>query len=242
MNRWSWLVVLAVAPLVAQSNRPRSTSSTKGGHGRAHLRRMGARPGRHFNMVFGYLNRNHVEEPVIPVGPQKQLRTGFCRSRSADVLLSTREPLHFQSECAEGLGSEEGARLDADREREDRTGARDADGYWEIDRHSRSRTTVAGCRLARADREGSAADGDNRSSGACRRGHAVTLTRERHRRWDSGERETSPAAPARTDAPRQRTAFARQRAAPAAAASTSGRRVVGAVARLSRAGRRVVRS
>jgi hypothetical protein len=29
-----------------------------------------------FNMVFGYLNRNHVEEPIVPIGPQNTFEPG----------------------------------------------------------------------------------------------------------------------------------------------------------------------
>jgi hypothetical protein len=105
MNRWSLLVVLAVAPLVAQTQSTEVHIKYKTGQMVAPIYEGWERvPDGSFNMVFGYLNRNHVEEPVIPVGPQNNFEPGPA-DRGQPTLLSTREPLHLQGECAEGLGS-----------------------------------------------------------------------------------------------------------------------------------------
>ena len=87
-----------------------------------------------FNMHFGYLNRNYVEEPYDSGRAEQQHRAGRARPRPADVLLHPHatQPLHRQR--AEGLGQEPRADLDGHRQRQDREGDRLAAGSeWEID-------------------------------------------------------------------------------------------------------------
>jgi hypothetical protein len=69
MNRWSLLVALAVAPLVAQTQSTEVHIKYKTGQMVAPIYEGWERvPDGSFNMVFGYLNRNHVQEPNVPVG------------------------------------------------------------------------------------------------------------------------------------------------------------------------------
>jgi hypothetical protein len=77
MNRWSLLVALALAPLFAQTQSTEVHIKYKTGQMVVPIYEGWERvPDGSFNMVFGYLNRNHVEEPVIPVGPQNSFEPG----------------------------------------------------------------------------------------------------------------------------------------------------------------------
>ena len=63
-------------------------------------------------MYFGYLNRNWVEQPAVPVGPEQQRRAGRCPT-AASRRSSIREPTQaFHGRRAQGLG-QEGGDLDA---------------------------------------------------------------------------------------------------------------------------------
>ena len=94
------------APLVAQSQSTELHIKFKSGQSVVPVYEGWERvPDGSFNMVFGYLNRNHVQELRAPGRSAERLRAGSRRSRAADVLLPARESLHLQGERPEGLGS-----------------------------------------------------------------------------------------------------------------------------------------
>src|SRR4051812_15075014 len=71
-----WLA-LAAAPLLAQSQSTELHTKFKSGQGVAPVYEGWERvPDGSFNMVFGYLNRNHVEELNVPVGAQNGFEPG----------------------------------------------------------------------------------------------------------------------------------------------------------------------
>jgi hypothetical protein len=71
-----WLA-LATAPLVAQSQSTELHIRFKAGQPIVPIYEGWERvPDGTFNMVFGYLNRNHVEQPIVPVGAQNGFDPG----------------------------------------------------------------------------------------------------------------------------------------------------------------------
>ena len=74
---WIGSVALAAAPLFAQSQSTELHTRFKSGQGVVPVYEGWERvPDGSFNMVFGYLNRNHVEELNVPVGPQNGFEPG----------------------------------------------------------------------------------------------------------------------------------------------------------------------
>lgn len=74
---WIGSVALAAAPLLAQSQSTELHTKFKSGQGVVPVYEGWERvPDGSFNMVFGYLNRNHVEELNVPVGPQNGFEPG----------------------------------------------------------------------------------------------------------------------------------------------------------------------
>ena len=71
-----------------------------------------------FDMVFGYMNRNHVEEPIVAVGPNNMFEPGDPRSRSTNTFLPATPAVHVQRQSAGGLGQQR-ACVDADDQRQD---------------------------------------------------------------------------------------------------------------------------
>ena len=70
-------LALAAAPLLAQSQSTELHTKFKSGQGVAPVYEGWERVADgSFNMVFGYLNRNHVEELAIPVSPQNGFEPG----------------------------------------------------------------------------------------------------------------------------------------------------------------------
>jgi hypothetical protein len=70
-------VALAAAPLIAQSQSTELHIKFKAGQGVVPVYEGWERvPDGSFNMVFGYLNRNHVQELAIPVGVQNGFEPG----------------------------------------------------------------------------------------------------------------------------------------------------------------------
>ena len=89
-----------------------------------------ANPDGSFNMVFGYMNRNYEEHLHVPIGAEQQVRAGRDRSRSADVFLPAAEPARLPCQGS-GRFRQQGARVDADLQREDPERLRDAQaGLW----------------------------------------------------------------------------------------------------------------
>jgi hypothetical protein len=75
--RASLLLALATVPLVAQSQSTELHIRFKSGQPIVPIYEGWERvPDGTFNMVFGYLNRNHVEQPIVPVGPQNGFDPG----------------------------------------------------------------------------------------------------------------------------------------------------------------------
>jgi len=71
------LVLLSIAPLFAQSQSTELHIRYNSGQGVVPIYEGWERvPDGSFNMVFGYLNRNHVEELAIPVGAQNSFEPG----------------------------------------------------------------------------------------------------------------------------------------------------------------------
>jgi len=71
-----WLA-LATAPLLAQSQSTELHTKFKSGQGVVPVYEGWERvPDGSFNMVFGYLNRNHVEELILPVGAKNGFEPG----------------------------------------------------------------------------------------------------------------------------------------------------------------------
>jgi len=71
------LLALATVPLVAQSQSTELHIRFKSGQPIVPIYEGWERvPDGSFNMVFGYLNRNHVEQPIIPVGAQNGFDPG----------------------------------------------------------------------------------------------------------------------------------------------------------------------
>ena len=71
------LVLLSIAPLFAQSQSTELHIRYNSGQGVVPIYEGWERvPDGTFNMVFGYLNRNHVEELAIPVGAQNSFEPG----------------------------------------------------------------------------------------------------------------------------------------------------------------------
>src|SRR6185295_6131890 len=71
-----WLA-LATAPLLAQSQSTELHTKFKSGQGVVPVYEGWERvPDGSFNMVFGYLNRNHVEELAVSVGAQNGFDPG----------------------------------------------------------------------------------------------------------------------------------------------------------------------
>src|SRR5204862_3446514 len=67
-------LVLSVAPLLAQTQSTELHIKFRSGQPIVPIYEGWERvPDGSFNMVFGYLNRNHVEQPIVPVG----LQNGF---------------------------------------------------------------------------------------------------------------------------------------------------------------------
>jgi hypothetical protein len=71
------MAALAIAPLVAQSQSTELHIRFNSGQGIVPIYEGWERvPDGSFNMVFGYLNRNHVEELAVPVGGQNGFEPG----------------------------------------------------------------------------------------------------------------------------------------------------------------------
>ena len=71
------LLALAVAPLIAQSQSTELHVRFNSGQSVVPIYEGWERvPDGSFNMVFGYLNRNHVEEPIVAVGPRNNFEPG----------------------------------------------------------------------------------------------------------------------------------------------------------------------
>jgi hypothetical protein len=74
---WLGAVALAAAPILAQSQSTELHTKFKSGQGVVPVYEGWERvPDGSFNMVFGYLNRNHVEELNVPVGSQNGFEPG----------------------------------------------------------------------------------------------------------------------------------------------------------------------
>jgi len=70
-------LALVSAPIFAQSQSTELHTKFKSGQGVVPVYEGWERvPDGSFNMVFGYLNRNHVEELNVPVGPQNGFEPG----------------------------------------------------------------------------------------------------------------------------------------------------------------------
>ena len=71
------LLALATVPLVAQSQSTELHIRFRSGQPIVPIYEGWERvPDGSFNMVFGYLNRNHVEQPIVPVGAQNGFDPG----------------------------------------------------------------------------------------------------------------------------------------------------------------------
>ena len=170
--RCSRLLVLAATVAAARSrSRPSSTSSSSRARASCPVYEGWERaPDGSFNMVFGYLNRNHVRGAERCRRRAERLRTRSGRSRSADVFLPAREPLHLHGERPEGLGPEEGTGLDRSprtaRPRQARATLLDV---WEIDR----KVEVVEQRRRRADQQRAGSCGISRRRSRSRRSAGV---------------------------------------------------------------------
>jgi len=174
-----------------------------------------------FNMVFGYLNRNHVEQISLPIGAQNNFEPGpadrgqpaYFYPRENHFIFKVNVPKDWDTkkELVWSLtvrGKTEQARATLM-------------DIWEIDR--------------KVEVSNNGGPGDGRDTGHTHR--------QRHRRWHSAaEHEAPRAASGGAVVEEHRIAVAGQRADAGASASTAGRRIVGLVVRVSRSGRGDLRS
>ena len=172
-----------------------------------------------FNMVFGYLNRNHVEELDVPVGAQNSFEPGPA-DRGQPTYFYPREN-HFLFKV--------NVPKDWDRKKElvwtltangkTETARATLLDVWEIDRKvevSNNGGVQISNELINAR---SAAGREDRADRPARRpARRSRIARRGHRRWNAGAEQAADAAAARADAAR-RAAVAGQRAAAGAAAS-----------------------
>jgi len=175
-----------------------------------------------FNMVFGYLNRNHVEELSIPVGPQNMYEPGpadrgqpaYFYPRENHSLFRVNVPKDWDTKkevvwtlTAHGKTNQARATLL---------------DIWEIDRKVEVANT--GARRAgeqRAALQGSAADDRRRVGAECNRINASRADRDGHRRRRARYEEAATAAAIGADAQGGRTAVASERAAADTSASAA---------------------
>ena len=76
-----------------------------------------------FNMVFGYLNRNYEEQPVIPVGANNFLEPGEADRGQPTHFYPRRQQFVFKVRVPADWGRQ-GPRLDRDAQRPHRQGVR----------------------------------------------------------------------------------------------------------------------
>ena len=60
-----------------------------------------------FTMVFGYMNRNWKEEPVIPAGPDNKLEPGLADRGQPTYFLPRRQPFIFRVQVPKDWGRKE---------------------------------------------------------------------------------------------------------------------------------------
>ena len=171
----------------ADRQRARSKSTTTSSTTPVRTSSRSSRAGREtpdgsFNMHFGYLNRNWVQELVDPGRPEQQRRTWRSRSRAADVLLHAHAAQSVHGRRAEGLG-QEGSDLDDRRQREDAEGLRlAAAGMGNRPRRRRRHRRPD---VARAARQQAADDRRSIAASTIAAGQTLPLTVHRHRRRHS---------------------------------------------------------